>query len=71
MKNIALKDFLTPFQIIKARRLHQKCSPGTFAKTCVDELIAPNIDRINARTGQKNDPLFLAYVCEYVFNEGG
>lgn len=69
MKKITLEDFLSPLQITKARRLYQKSAPGTFAKTCADELIGPIIERINVRLGQENDPLFLAYLCEYVFNE--
>ena len=30
-----------------------------------DEIIKPNIDRINKALGQENDPDYLAYAVEY------
>lgn len=69
MREIGIHDFLTKKQVAAAQRLYNKSTPGKFAKECADKIIAPEIERINRRLGQKNDPLFLAYLCEYVFGE--
>lgn len=68
MKQITLPDFLTDEQIEKARELYMAGTPG-FARAVKDLLIEPNIEEINRKLGQENDPMFLAYAVEYVFNE--
>jgi len=58
MQNLSLKDFLTETDI-------QRCIELTSAQDICAHVIAPNIDRINATLGQKNDPMFLAYAVLY------
>lgn len=67
MKNIAITDFLTESEIHSATKLYRTASPGTFAKRCDEEIITPNMARINAALGQENDARYLAYCVEYVF----
>ena len=72
MRRIVLSDILTKREIAAAQKLYKKSPPGTFAQKCADEIIFPVIDKIDKKLGgQRNDPLFIAYVCEYVFNETG
>src|SRR6516164_1419586 len=40
-----------------------------FAERVATEVVEPVIDRINAVTGQRNLPLYIAYMVEYLFNE--
>ncbi|RDJ35099.1 MAG: hypothetical protein DWQ19_09705 [Crenarchaeota archaeon] len=68
MKDITINDFLSVPQIKAAWKIYQE-SPMGFARKCADEVIGPNIKKINKRLGQQNDPLFLAYLCEHAFNE--
>ena len=66
MKTIKIGDFLDDAQIQRAYQLYKEATPGTFAKRCREEIIAPDIKRIDEKLGQKNDPSFLAYAIEYV-----
>lgn len=66
-RRVALADFLTDAQINQALAIWRKSI--TPAKRIADEVMAPNMNEINAKMGQENDPLFLAYMCEHVFNE--
>lgn len=61
---ITLPEFLTDPQIQKVRELKT-------AKLICDEVIAPNLDEINRKLGQENDPMYLAYACEYVVAQLG
>jgi len=38
---------------------------GLFARLCKQQIIEPNIERINRATGQENDTMFLAYLLEH------
>lgn len=58
-KTVTLADFLTEEQIGKVAVL-RTCEP------ILKEVILPNIDEINKKLGQENDPKYLAYMCEYV-----
>lgn len=72
MRTITLPDFLTPAQINKAKalyRLHK--TTGRFATVCAELVIQPNIEQINNKLGQENDPKYLAYACEAVFSQAG
>lgn len=62
MKKITIDQFLTKEEIKKLLKLR-------YAKDIHDQIIKPNIDRINESLGQENDPMFLSYACEYVLNE--
>lgn len=59
MKSVTLKDFLTDREIRRAIELQH-------ARPICEEIIKPSIARINRDLGQENDPMYLAYVVEYV-----
>jgi hypothetical protein len=59
MKKVTLLDFLTPAEIEHARKLKS-------ASEIKRKIIDPNLRRINAALGQQNDPMYLAYMVEYV-----
>lgn len=59
MKKVALLDFLTPAEIEQARKLKS-------ASEIKRKIVDPNLRRINAALGQQNDPMYLAYMIEYV-----
>lgn len=61
MKKVSITDFLTPREIARARQLKD-------ARRICDEIIRPSIHRINKDLGQENDPMYLAYVVEYVIS---
>lgn len=61
-KKITIQDFLTPEQIRECAKLR------TADKIC-EQITKPNIEAINAKLGQKNDPKFLAYAVEYVLSQ--
>ena len=68
-RNFDLQEFIAPPYVKKAYKLYKECAPGTFASRCASEIIEPNIEEINKVSGQANDPLYLAYLCEYAFQE--
>lgn len=59
MRTITITDFLTEDQI-------ERCVELERAKEICKEVISPNIQVINEKLGQENDPMYLAYCCEYV-----
>ena len=65
-KTITLDEILTQKELDRAIEIYHECLPGTFAKVIADELIEPKIEEINKKTGQENDPMFLAYAVESV-----
>jgi hypothetical protein len=67
MKQVTLYDFLTESQIEEAHKIWEKEKAP--AKEICDKVIRPNIAEIDRKLGQANDPMYLAYACEHVFNE--
>lgn len=66
-KTVTLDQFLTPKEIDRALKIYREMKgEGGYAQRVCDELIQPNIARINTALGQENDPKFLAYAVEYV-----
>tara|TARA_R110000868_G_scaffold198338_1_gene444667 strand:+ start:270 stop:497 length:228 start_codon:yes stop_codon:yes gene_type:complete len=63
-RSITIGDFLTDKEIKRALSLYRK-TPEKFHKLCKEKIIAPNIERINAKLGQENDQDFLAFAVEY------
>lgn len=59
MRKISIDQFLTEEQIKKAVDLKR-------AKDICKEIIEPNISEINKKIGQENDPMYIAYMVEYV-----
>lgn len=69
-KSITLPDFLTDTQIEAAQALYKKFkNTGRFATECAKQIIEPNMAEINRKLGQENDAKYLAYACEFVFNQ--
>jgi hypothetical protein len=59
-------SFLTQQEIEVALTMWNR-SKRNFARRIHDQFILPNINRIDAALGQKNDPMFLAFLVEYAF----
>ena len=57
--HVTINQFLTESQVLKAKKLKN-------AKDICKEVIEPNIDSINKKLGQENDPMYLSYAVEYV-----
>jgi hypothetical protein len=65
---VTIADFLTEDEIIKAQQLY-KTDRANFHERCREEIIKPNMDRIDKALGQKNDAGYLAYAVEYVMSQ--
>lgn len=65
-KRVKIGDFLTDDEIKAATKLYETIGIKNFAAACAEQIIKPNIERINKALGQENNPLFLAYAVEYV-----
>lgn len=61
-KKVTIGQFLTNEQIIEAFKL-KKASP------ICEQVIKPNLKEINEKLGQDNDPMYLAYMIEYLINK--
>ena len=61
-RTVVLSEFLTPQEIAR-------CVELTNARAIRDEVIAPNLERINKKLGQTNDAMYLAYAVEYVITQ--
>ena len=66
-----LPDFLTEEQIQQAHKIYKEAlAVGQLpAARIAKEVIGPNMAEINRKLGQQNDVYYLAYACEFVFNE--
>jgi hypothetical protein len=67
VRTVTLSQFLTGAEIQRAVDMWNsgtRCSDYTH-DVC-EEIIRPNIDRINRALGQENDPMYLAYLVTYV-----
>lgn len=67
----AITDLFTEDEIKRALELYETSKPGSFNKAVTDQIVRKVIDRINATTGQENDPSYLGYMIEYVFSQAG
>jgi hypothetical protein len=66
---MTLPQFLTEAQIADALTLFQDHG-GIDAKGKIQkQVIEPNMDAINKKLGQDNDPSYLAYAVVYVFSQ--
>ena len=61
---IKLEDFLTKEEIKLAKTLQ-------VASKIKEHITGPRIKRINETIGQENDPLYLAYLIEFLISEKG
>lgn len=64
MRSITLFDFLSEKEIQEAVKLQNRISVR-------DQIISPNMERINKALGQENDPDYLSYMVEYVMRATG
>ena len=72
MREVSVREFLTDDEIRQALILYATMKAQNhsgFAKRFSEQVIAPNIKRINAALGQENDPLYLAYAIESALEE--
>ena len=58
-----LKDLFTRKELRKIAKLKH-------AKAICEQVVQPNIERINKVVGQENDPMYIAYMCEHAMGEG-
>lgn len=65
----AITDLFTEDEIKRASELYETSKPGTFNKAVTEQVVRPVIDRINAKTGQENDPRYIGYMIEHVLNQ--
>jgi hypothetical protein len=65
----SISDLFTAEEIDRAFAMYESAKPGTFNKKVTDEIVRPALERINAKTGQENDPSYLGYMLEYVFSQ--
>ncbi len=63
-KKVTMGDFLTQDEIAQAIRLGDRTKVR-------DQLIVPNMERINAALGQENDPDYLAFAIGHMMVEHG
>lgn len=68
MPYVRLSDFMTTRDIRAAVRLWNT-DRANFHRRVRDEIVCPAMAEINRKTGQENDPDFVAYSIEYVFTE--
>jgi hypothetical protein len=63
MRHITLGEIFTDDELIRIGSLSSR-------EQIRDEIIKPNMDRINRATGQENDPDYLAYAIVYSMRVG-
>lgn len=64
MKSVTITDFLTAGEIKKCIAMWER-DRGNFHQRVLDEIVKPNMARINEKLGQDNVPGFIAYAIEY------
>lgn len=63
-RNTTLSDFLSDDEIAKCAELKDTTAVR-------EQIIEPNLERINKALGQENDARYLAYAVEHVMRSGG
>ena len=70
-----LDQIFTEEMIEKAKQVHVECKlkgvTTRLAEQYKTKVVEPNLDMINKKTKQENDPLYLAYLLEYAFSKVG
>jgi hypothetical protein len=69
MKYATIRDILTDEETVRAYGWYKEMETG-FAQRLCKEIIQPNLERINRKLGQQNEPMYLAYLIEYAFMMG-
>lgn len=70
-KQYTIGDLFTDAEVAKALGIYNQAPFGTFARRCAADVVTPALDRINKKTGQENDALYLAYMIEHSFISAG
>lgn len=65
-KYVTIGMILTDQEIATAAAIFQN-DQNNFHKRVLEELVKPNMERINKSLGGENDPSYLAYMIEYAF----
>lgn len=68
---VRIGDIFTDAELRAATALYKKRDSlvGGFAARCKAEIVTPEVlARINDKTGQQNDALYLAYMLEYAIS---
>jgi hypothetical protein len=65
VKMVKLGDFLSQADINKAQKLYPD------VKAICADVIKPQLEEINRKLGQENDPMYLAYAIIYAFESMG
>jgi len=68
MKHVTLPQFLTEAQIERAYEIYKQNQDSPAEAIC-KEVIEPIIATIDKKLGQENNAMYLAYACEFVFNQ--
>ncbi len=70
---VSLSDFLTDSQIAAAVKIAQDyaADPTKMVNKLEKDIMIPNIEQIDRKLGQKNNPRFMAYMAAYVFSSAG
>lgn len=71
MNSAKITDFLNPDQIEAAFAIYQTLGGDSLlaAKMIQEQVIEPNMDQINQRLGQTNDPAYIGYAVLFVLRE--
>jgi hypothetical protein len=70
MKKFSLSDILTDPEIETCLRMYRD-NRSTFHERCLNEIVRPNMERINKALGQENDARYITYAIEYVIGQAG
>ncbi len=62
MKTVTIGDFMTPLMLRQSKKLIDITTDSSKWAELIDhQVITPNIEIINEKLGQLNDPRYLAY----------
>jgi hypothetical protein len=61
---VTIGKILTDVEITKAANIFKNDNVN-FHSRCLEELVRPNMERINRSLGQENSPDYIAYMVEY------
>lgn len=71
-KQVKLSEFLTDEEINLCMKVAETIQAGSteYVDWVANGITGPNIDRINQKLGQENDPRYLAYAISWVMLAG-
>jgi hypothetical protein len=66
-KTVSIDELFTPDELAQALAIWRRLE--TPAHEICEKVVKPNMARVNTKLDQENNPLYIAYMIEYVFNE--